>query len=265
MTRADNVRLLEADPELARLIPEDRRQEATMNLVCGTHMLRMGEWDAARMGSDDVHVGLLLLDGVVAREVIVADNVSTELLGPGDLIRPWQAGAGEASLLPYDVRWTALTDTRVAVLDRRFSYQAARHPEITTMLLHRLTERSQRLATNQAISQLTRVDRRLLALFWHLAERWGRVSPGGVVVPLSLSHRILGQLVGARRPTVSSAISDLARRRELIRRDDGSWLLTGDPLDEPDPSVTAMVQTRRAVSVPSRTFARPREAVTIAG
>ena len=75
-----------------------------------------------------------------------------------------------------------------------------RYPEITAALFDRLTERSLRLATTQAISQLTRVDRRLKALFWHLAERWGRVSGDGVIVPLALTHRILGQLVGARRP-----------------------------------------------------------------
>jgi CRP/FNR family transcriptional regulator, cyclic AMP receptor protein len=88
-----------------------------------------------------------------------------------------------------------------------------------------------RLATTQAISQLTRVDRRLKALFWHLAERWGRVSGDGVIVPRALTHRILGQLVGARRPTVSTALSDLADRGELVRRADGSWLLRGDPPD----------------------------------
>ncbi len=252
MTRSENLRLLEADPELARLIPYERRGDATASLVVSTFVLRMGEWNAFEAGGDEQHMGQLLIDGILAREVVVADNVSTELLGPGDLIRPWQGGGGEAALLPSEVRWTALTDTRLAVLDRRFSFQVSRHPEVLTMLLHRLTERSQRLATNQAISQLTRVDRRLLALFWHLAERWGRVSRDGVVVPLALSHRILGQLVGARRPTVSSAISELQRKGELVRRPDGSWLLTGAPLDEPDPAATAIVQTRRAVAVPPR-------------
>ena len=119
----------------------------------------------------------------------------------------------------------------VAVLDRRFAAEAARYPEITAVLFDRLSERSVRLATTQAISQLTRVDRRLKALFWHLAERWGRVSGDGVIVPLALTHRILGQLVGARRPTVSTALSELAEREELIRRPDGSWLLRGDPPD----------------------------------
>jgi hypothetical protein len=57
------------------------------------------------------------------------------------------------------------------------------------------------------------------------------VSGDGVLVPLALTHRILGQLVGARRPTVSTALSELAEREELVRRPDGSWLLRGDPPD----------------------------------
>ena len=127
--------------------------------------------------------------------------------------------------------WSVLSTVTLAVLDRRFAAEPARYPEITAALFDRLGERSLRLATTQAISQLTRVDRRLKALFWHLAERWGRVSGDGVVVPLALTHRILGQLVGARRPTVSTALSELAEREELIRRADGSWLLRGDPPD----------------------------------
>ena len=105
------------------------------------------------------------------------------------------------------------------------------YPGLAATLLDRLSERSLRLATAQAISQLTGVDRRLQALFWHPGERWGRVSGDGVIVPLALTHRILGQLVGARRPTVSSALSELAARGELVRRPDGSWLLRGDPPD----------------------------------
>jgi CRP/FNR family cyclic AMP-dependent transcriptional regulator len=161
---------------------------------------------------------------------VVADHVSAELLGPGDLIRPWQPSS-RTGLLPVDAVWTVMSPLTVAVLDRRFAAEMTRYPEITASLFDRLSERSLRLATTQAISQLTRVDRRLKALFWHLAERWGRVSGDGVIVPLALTHRILGQLVGARRPTVSTALSELAEREELVRRPDGSWLLRGDPPD----------------------------------
>jgi CRP/FNR family transcriptional regulator, cyclic AMP receptor protein len=225
------IRLLEADPELGSLLSPGRRADAERELLVRTHRPSLGPWDVSRLaGASADHVGLLVLDGVISRELVVADHVSAELLGPGDLVRPWQ-GASAAGLLPVQAIWSVLSTVTLAVLDRRFAAEAARYPEITAALFDRLGERSLRLATTQAISQLTRVDRRLKALFWHLAERWGRVSGDGVVVPLALTHRILGQLVGARRPTVSTALSELAEREELVRRPDGSWLLRGDPPD----------------------------------
>jgi CRP/FNR family transcriptional regulator, cyclic AMP receptor protein len=252
------LHLLQADPELGALLTPERRAEAERELLVRTHRIGVGPWDVSRLTSASAdHVGLLVLDGVLSRELVVADQVSAELLGPGDLVRPWQ-GAGSAGLLPVQAVWSVLSTVTLAVLDRRFAVEAARYPEVTAALFERLGERSLRLATTQAISQLTRVDRRLKALFWHLAERWGRVSGDGVVVPLALTHRILGQLVGARRPTVSTALSELAERQELIRRPDGSWLLRGDP---PDAQMLARKPTAaelrgQDVLRPSRRFSR---------
>jgi CRP/FNR family cyclic AMP-dependent transcriptional regulator len=245
MRAAEAVRLLEADPDLGALLSDTRRLEAERELVVRTHRLSVGSWDVSRLADADAdHVGLLVLEGVLARELIVADHVSAELLGPGDLLRPWQPPS-RTGLLPVDVVWSVLSPTTLAVLDRRFAGELARWPEVTAALFDRMGERSVRLATTQAISQLTRVDRRLRALFWHLAERWGRVSGEGVVVPLALTHRILGQLVGARRPTVSTALGELAERNELNRRADGSWLLRGDP-------PTASSLGRRPAPAPAR-------------
>jgi hypothetical protein len=244
-TPPDAIRLLEADPDLAGLLTGSRRQEAERELVVRVHKLGVGVWDVSRLeGAGADHVGLLLLDGVIAREVIVADHVSAELLGPGDLLRPWQP-ASKADLLPVEVLWSVLSPSSFAVLDRRFAGELARWPEVTAALFERLSERSLRLATTQAISQLTRVDRRLKALLWHLAERWGRVSGDGVIVPLALTHRILGQLVGARRPTVSTALGELAERGELVRRVDGSWVLRGSP-----PHASALGRSRAIAGRP---------------
>jgi CRP/FNR family cyclic AMP-dependent transcriptional regulator len=228
---AETTRLLEADPDLGALLSGPRRIDAERELTVRTYEVPVGHWDVLRLsGTRADSIGLLVLDGLLSRELVVTDQVSAELLGPGDLVRPWQTG-NRASLLPVDAVWSVLSPLTVAVLDRRFAAAVARYPEINAALLDRLGERSIRLATTQAISQLTRVDRRLRALFWHLAERWGRVSGQGVIVPLALTHRILGQLVGARRPTVSTALAELADRQELTRRPDGSWLLRGDPPD----------------------------------
>ncbi|MEA2311855.1 MAG: family transcriptional regulator, cyclic receptor protein [Solirubrobacteraceae bacterium] len=253
MSRApETVHLLEADPDLGSHLSEIRRADAERELVVRTYQVGVGPWDVSRLSAASAdHVGLLVLTGVLSRELVVADQVSAELLGPGDLVRPWQTG-NRANLLPVDAVWSVLSPLTVAVLDRRFAAEIARYPEITSALFDRLGERSVRLATTQAISQLTRVDRRLRALFWHLAERWGRVSGQGVIVPLALTHRILGQLVGARRPTVSTALSDLAERGELTRRPDGSWLLRGEP-----PDAQALARRPTAAQLRGQDLLRP--------
>jgi CRP/FNR family cyclic AMP-dependent transcriptional regulator len=245
MTQRRKLALLDVDPDLGRLVPEDRLMDARRELDVEVHRLRSGPWSIpAASEANPQHVGLLLVEGVIAREVVVSDTVSTELIGPGDVMRPWTM-QDSPTLLQLSVRWIALTESRVAVLDRRFGSALGRWPEVNAALIDRLSERAQRLAVNQAISQLNRVDRRLLALFWHLAERWGRMGSDGVIVPLTLSHRMLGQLVGARRPTISTAISELAKRDELIRRDDGTWLLKGEPVGVPTTEAERIVPIRR--------------------
>ena len=237
--------LLELDPDLGQLLTDDRRQAAQHELRVRITGFPVGEWDGGRLAeADPTHLGLLVVDGVLAREVVLGDTISTELLGPGDIIRPWHI-EGPPRLLPLAIRWNALAPVQLALLDRRLANLLARYPEINAVIVDRLSVRAQRLAITQAISQLNRVDRRLLALFWHLAERWGKVSREGIAVPLVLSHRLIGELVGARRPTVSTALAELARDGQVVRRDDGTWLLTGEPVNVPRESVTEVIRQRR--------------------
>jgi CRP/FNR family cyclic AMP-dependent transcriptional regulator len=225
--------LLELDPELGELLTAERREAALHELRVRVSTFPLGEWDGGRLtDADPLHLGLLIVEGVLAREVVLGDTISTELLGPGDILRPWHI-AGPPELLAVAVRWNALSTVRLGLIDRRTTLALGRFPEIGAVIVDRLSERAQRLAVTQAISQLNRVDRRLLALFWHLAERWGRVARDGVAVPLVLSHRLIGELVGARRPTVSTALAELGREGKLVRRDDGTWLLTGEPVAVP--------------------------------
>jgi hypothetical protein len=237
--------LLELDPELGQLLTPERREAAEHELRVRVSTFPVGEWDGSRLAdADPMHLGLLIAEGVLAREVVLGDTVSTELLGPGDILRPWHI-EGPPELLAVTIRWNALSAIRLALIDRRAATALGRYPEITAVIVDRLSERGHRLGVTQAISQLNRVDRRLLALFWHLAERWGRVARDGIAVPLVLSHRLIGELIGARRPTVSSALAELAREGQLARRDDGTWLLTGEPVAVPAASVAETVRQRR--------------------
>lgn len=246
MTRRPTViPLLDLDPDAGRLLPAECVAEARAELQVQVSVIRRGPWDAARLSRADWgNLGLLVLDGVLAREILLADTISTELVGAGDLLCPWHEPDGSA-LLAHDIRWSVLADLRVAVLDRRFASRLRRFPEVNSVLLQRMSARVQRVAISQAISQLNGVDRRLLALFWHLAARWGRVTPDGVAVPMALSHRLLAELVGARRPTVTTALTRLAERGELIHREDATWLLTGLPIGVPTAQVARLVDHRR--------------------
>ena len=145
---------------------------------------------------------------------------------------------------------------RLAVLDRRFAAQLTRFPEINAIVLDRLSERAQRLAVSQAISQLNGVDRRLLALFWHLAERWGRVVPGGIAVTLPLPHRLIAELVGARRPTVSTSLGLLAEQG-LLMREGETWLLPGEPVGLPTGEAARVIRAAPAALRPLRTRGDP--------
>jgi hypothetical protein len=51
------------------------------------------------------------------------------------------------------------------------------------------------------------------------------------VLPLRLTHALLADLVAARRPTVSTALSELANKG-LVRSSEDRWLLFGEPPGE---------------------------------
>jgi CRP/FNR family cyclic AMP-dependent transcriptional regulator len=228
-----SIQLLEADPELARGLDPRRIREASSRLPVRAVEIQRGPWSPGRMVlGRSQPIGLLVLEGLLVREATVGDHPSAELLGPGDLLRAWEDRDAEV-LLPRSVRWSALTGARVAVIDHALAVRAAQWPEIFASLVERAARRAERLVIMQAIGHLTRVDDRLLALMWCLAERWGRVVPGGVLVNLRLPHRTLAGMVGARRPSVTTALGQLIARDAIERRVDGGWILHGRP---PEPS-----------------------------
>jgi CRP/FNR family cyclic AMP-dependent transcriptional regulator len=228
------VRVLEEDPELAAGLDPTSVQLATRHAIAAVEVIAPGRWEPvcpADGGSGSL--GLLVLDGLLMRDVTIAQAACTELIGRGDLLRPWDWERDVVTIKPV-VTWTALQPVRLAVLDRRITAVMGRWPELVSAVVARAVRRSFELATNQATSHLTRVDARLELLFWGLADRWGRVSPDGVVLELPLTHQVLGRLVGAQRPSVTTALSDLARRSLVERREDGAWILRGDPPGDPE-------------------------------
>lgn len=221
------VRLLDADPELGQGLAAADREFVRRQAICETATLARGVHEPSTIGCDDL-LGLLILDGVLIRSVEVAGRRCGELVGPGAIVRPWDQ-TGEYATLPFSVRWRVVRPVRLAMLDQRLATISARWPGLMHAIVRRATGRAQTLALNGVIHSLQHVELRLLVLLWHLADRFGRVTRAGTVVPLELSHQDLAELVGAQRPSVSTRLSELHRRGELVRRPDRTWLLPGAP------------------------------------
>lgn len=226
------VSVLDADPDLGRWVTPGEMGAARRDTVVPVVIVNFGAWQPEPPHACGWrHLGYLALEGVLIREEQLAGSTSTELVGPGELLQPWLEDADDA-LVAHRVTWTVLEPARLGVLGPTFVASAARWPAVSAALLARAVRQSSRAATLHAICQLSRVDMRLLALFWHLAERWGRVGADGVVLPLRLHHESLGHLIGAKRPTVTLALQRLGDRGLVQRRDDGTWGLPSTPPDE---------------------------------
>jgi CRP/FNR family cyclic AMP-dependent transcriptional regulator len=224
MSSADaHIALLAADAGFARGIPAPDLGLAKRVLVLPRLDLDAGAWTPPTPADSGAAPLALLVDGLVGRHVGLGERVATQLLGPGDVFDPW-AGAAD-DLLPRSVRWSALAPATIAVLDGRFATAAQRWPGLSRTVQARLAALGERLAIHLAICQLPRVEQRVLALLWHLAERFGRVAPDGVVVGLLLTQRMIGELAGAQRPTVSLALTSLLEDGLVVRRDDGTLVL----------------------------------------
>jgi CRP/FNR family transcriptional regulator, cyclic AMP receptor protein len=225
--------VLEADPELGLQVPASEITQARAVLRAPVRRLERGTWEVPTTEGDPGHeLGYLLLEGLLARDLILAGRTCTELLGEGDLVQPVVSMRGDERLVRYHVLWHVLEPVRFAVLDRPFSQALGRWPPVMRALLERAIRRNLRTSIHAALLQLSPVEARLLVLLWHLAERWGRVTPDGVKLRLRLSHELLGQLVGCRRASVTTAMGHIEESGLVIRRSDRSWLLRGSPPDE---------------------------------
>jgi len=230
VTAAPKCHVLREDPDLADALGEDARRLASARCIAPTLRLSRGAWTPPGPETVGAGIGLLLLHGLMLRRVGVDGRFGAELLGDGDLLRPWQGEEGDP-ILSRTTGWRVLQPTRLAILDESVAECFALYPPLTGRLVARALERSRNLAVNVAIIHQARVHVRLHMLFWHLADRWGRVRSEGVVLPLQLTHSVLADLVAARRPTVTTSLSELSRQG-LVTPHAGGWLLSGEPPGE---------------------------------
>lgn len=224
----DIVAVLDEDPDLAADLEGARLASATRELRAAAFNVPGGRWDPdGHAASLRGGIGLLVIDGVLARRVGTQRRSGAELLGPGDILRP-VTGEGSGAESIFQTSWRVIEPLHVAVLDQRFLMRLAPYPEIAGELIGRATDRARHVLVHMAIAHHPRVDARLLHLLWQLADRWGRVTPHGVSLPLRLTHELLADLVAAQRPSVTLSLQQLERQNE-ITREGGRLLLIGEP------------------------------------
>jgi CRP/FNR family transcriptional regulator, cyclic AMP receptor protein len=215
------VALLRLDPDLAVGLSDEERQQAESLVRVPELQIDVGP---LALGPDqEPSLGVMLISGFVTMDVRLGDQVTSQLVGPGDVLL--QTTGAPEGLLPAVIAHQVSERARAVVLDRIFLAAVRRWPTLLLTLHERLRIQEQRATTYAAIAKLSRADDRVVALLWHLAERWGRVGVDGTLLPLSLTHEAIGRLIGARRPTVSLALSELARDGHVHRRDDGAFVL----------------------------------------
>lgn len=217
--------LLDLVPELGWDLEPAHWTRARSRSLVQIEPFPAGEWVpqvSHRHGRPDT--ALLVAGGVLVREVEFGARSFAELLGTGDLIHPWAARTGAST---PDGKWRALLPGTLAVVDEVLLARVACYPSISLGLARLATRRGRFLAALAITRRLRRVEPRLLFLFALLAERWGRVTPDGVVIRLPLNHELLASLVGARRPAVTTALGHLRERGALAQLSE-AWLLSID-------------------------------------
>ena len=242
--------LLDIDGELADEFDVRARIAARQLATARVLQLRVGACDLATwFDAAGRGLGLLVLDGLLALEIRVGGRTAAELVGPGDLLQPLGPAADE--MVVRTSGWRALRPTRLAVLDGAFADRVRPFPQITRILARRACRRPLELDVLRAITSQPRLEVRLVLLLWHLADRWGRVEPSGIRLSLPLTHRLLGQLVAAERPSISHALKRLAQ----------AGLVTG-PTDDLHLRGTLEQQlealSEREPAIPDRPVAHPR-------
>lgn len=219
--------LLDADDDLAAAFDVRTRHAVRQQTTVRVLQADVGQCnlcgvlDAVRGG-----FGLLLLEGMLALDTCVDGRTATDLFGTGDLVAT--DACRDEELLDSSSSWRALLPTRLALLDGEFAIRARPWPQLTSALVRRAVRHGQDLDRLRAIAGHPRLEVRLDLLFWHLAARWGRVEPGGIRLTLPLTHRQLGQLIAAERPSVSHALHRLAQAH-LVCGESGDWHLCGTP------------------------------------
>src|SRR4051794_21723115 len=145
------IRVVDAFPELVHDLDPPRAELARRHALATRERLAPGIWQPhLEVPPEPGHLGLLVVEGLLTRDVMLGGTVATEIVGRGDILRPADHD-GESAPVPFGVRWTVLEPTSLAVLDRRFAAVIGQWPETIEVLLRSSMRRTQSLALHLAV------------------------------------------------------------------------------------------------------------------
>ena len=115
------VKVLDVDPELGEMLTSEQLRAAAPTVRALKISLPDGQWSPSSWPVEvRAGLGLLVLDGLLTRRIQLGGRFAAELLGPGDLLRPWQED-DEVASVSRSSGWRCLRDCSVALLDLEFA------------------------------------------------------------------------------------------------------------------------------------------------
>jgi CRP/FNR family transcriptional regulator, cyclic AMP receptor protein len=219
---ASTIPLMTVLPEIAALIPAGDHQLAEQVLY--VPRLQVDGELAGTLSATPTAFDFIVVDGVVLKQTRYAGRTSLELLGPGDVLAPPLTPSRQLESRATS-SYQAHGQASLAVIEDRFRTAARRWPQLSDVLHDRLARQTHRASMYLAILHIARSEDRVLALFSDLAERFGHVTSDGIVIDVELTHQLIGQLIGSRRPTVSIALEELSTTGTLTRTSNDRWML----------------------------------------
>ncbi len=200
-------------PDLAKIlagfaIGREVSSEALAALAADARMVRAVEGEVLWAEGARADRVLLIQAGLVqiVRHAATGDDQSIALFGPRELVG--LTAVLESAPYPADAmvvsETAALIALPAAALERIAAADLGVARAMTTALL------AHTHALRAKIAMVTGGDtaQRLARLFAHLAERFGDEDAAGATrIPLALTRRMLGQLIGARTETVIRVLS----------------------------------------------------------
>src|SRR5690349_23573993 len=146
-----------------------------------------------------------------------ARDIILEILGPGEpvgVVAGFERGNFPASAVAIE------PSSLLSIPEREFFALLERRQDMTRRMLAGLTLRLMML--NKRLAGMTgSAESRAARLFLTLAERMGRKTPEGIVIPMALSRQELADLIGTTLETAIRLMSRWQKEGVVITQPDG--------------------------------------------